>query len=219
MLSQQDLSLIKTWADRALAAPPVAIPVLSPDDEADFLLVTDASAIASGAFLIDLRSGDLVMLVMEGGSDDSNISEPWAIYNLLTKALPDPELPTRIHILTDNAPFVFALRKGFAAAWHSNRVIELFAAHHPKLVLSASHIPGIENPLDPSSRGRETEYPIVQRFANKWLVCDNGIREVPTNPVNLPYRIGSTHYPSHFHFEAPPLIGKFPFVLPTLAAD
>jgi hypothetical protein len=145
------------WIDDALVNVPR--PIFDWSQQPSKYLFTDASAWGWGGILVDTLSGTVQHHSEPWKpSDPVNIShsvetEPEGAYRALCRFIP-VTLPTgtRIELVTDSITTRAIVTKTYSGSLAVNRV-GLFLAKFSHLAISATHIPGVENPADEISRG------------------------------------------------------------------
>jgi hypothetical protein len=129
-----------------------------------WVMATDASAWGWGALVLG-PNGELLSHAHTWTAQDvdrglncgtSTHAEPEAIYRAMCKTLV-PGDEAAVEIWTDNMAAKYALAKGYSPAWYVNVVCERIRRTFPNVMLTLKHVPGVQNPADGVSRGRQAE--------------------------------------------------------------
>ena len=153
---------ITDWIEETLDNPWIEFPKGVAPNDADFILVTDASGYGWGGLLLNAKTGEL--LVRSGvwtkqecqRFEKSAWSEPEAISCALKAFFPHGTRAS-ISVLSDSSTAVGAFAKGRSSKFYVNRAIESVHQPHTKWNISFHHIPGDQNPSDAISRGKELD--------------------------------------------------------------
>ena len=150
---------ISKWITDTLENHPHPVPLVPPPNQADFILVTDASAWGWGAILLDMNTGEMHTWnepweARWVGARMSAWSEPEAIARALGKFFPNGTKKA-VAVLTDSLTAVGAFSKGRSKSFAVNRALMAVQEIFPQFNASWWHIAGTSNPTDGISRGLE----------------------------------------------------------------
>jgi len=154
-LSPEAFDDVAEWTRHTLANAPT--PIADPHDKEDFVLITDASYWGWGACtIVDERMARALQApwgtsLPEADRRFSTATEPEAIWRALVMTLP-VNVKRTVVILTDHAPFVHAVNRGYSASSRSNAILSRIKRRYPLATFRATHIPGATNPVDQLSR-------------------------------------------------------------------
>ena len=148
---------VSKWIQDTIENVPRAVPLVPHPADADFILVTDASAWGWGAILLN-ADGEMVTWSERWardweGAKRSAWSEPQAIAHALRHFFPNGTTQS-VAVLSDSSTAVGAFAKGRSKAYAVNRSILAVQDTFPH-PFNASwwHIAGWDNPTDSISRG------------------------------------------------------------------
>ena len=149
---------ISTWIQDTIENVPRSVPLVPHPADADYILVTDASAWGWGAILLN-ADGEMVTWNERwardwAGAKRSAWSEPQAIALALRHFFPSGTTRS-VAILSDSSTAVGAFAKGRSKAYAVNRALQAVQETFPQFNASWWHIAGEDNPTDPISRGLE----------------------------------------------------------------
>ena len=187
-------ALIRSWVDEIFATGRANITVKFDGLRPDRVYLGDASKDFYAGIALD-GTQQIYSVVGKNStkSKSSSVTEPWAVYHMITNTT---ERYDQLDIVvgTDNSGTMAAINRGFARSWHANRVAQLLAQHRPHIRVHAFHIPGVNNPADPLSRGRDLEASHWARVAEAAEGFSPAVKRVIAEAAfrapHIPFRLG-----------------------------